>query len=362
MKSPIIRICLWSTVLLASGALHAVPRAAKWSSEQATAWQAKQPWFVGCNFIPSTAINQLEMWQADTFEAAVIDRELGWAKGIGMNSARVYLHDLAYQQDPEGFLKRVDAFLEIADKHGIKTLLVFFDDCWLPEPKIGKQPEPVPSVHNSGWLKSPGLTALKEIAENNDATRKRLERYVKAVLTRFANDGRVMAWDLYNEPANKLPVEPSHELLKLVFAWAWEVNPSQPLTSGIWSDAQPVRAAQLASSDIITFHTYSPAKQTAAFMDKLAGECDRRIFLCTEFMARSSGSTFQACLPVFKQRNVGAICWGLVRGKTNTIWRWGTKEGAPEPEVWFHDVLHPDGAPYKAEEIETIRTIRDSQK
>ena len=356
------RILLWSAVLFAGNALHAAPRAAKWTPEQAIAWQAKQPWFVGCNFIPSNAINQLEMWQADTFDPAAIDRELGWAKGIGMNSARVYLHDLAYQQDPEGFLKRVDAFLEIADKHGIRILLVFFDDCWLLEPKIGRQPAPVPGVHNSGWLKSPGLNALKEVAAEANGTRKRLETYVKAVLTRFADDGRVMAWDLYNEPANKVPVEPSHELLKLVFAWSWEINPDQPLTSGVWSDARPVRATQLANSDIITFHTYSPAKRTAAFMDELAGESDRPLFLCTEFMARPSGSTFQSCLPVFKQRNVGAICWGLVRGKTNTIWSWKSKEGAPEPEVWFHDVLHPDGTPYMPVEIETIRQIQNSQK
>ncbi len=38
----------------------------RWSVEKANEWYAKQPWLVGCNFIPSTAVNQLEMWQEET--------------------------------------------------------------------------------------------------------------------------------------------------------------------------------------------------------------------------------------------------------------------------------------------------------
>ena len=128
----------------------------RWPVEKAQAWYAQQPWLVGCDFIPSTAINQLEMWQADTFDPDTIDKELGWAEGIGLNVVRVYLHDLAYAQDPAGFLERMDRFLEIAQRHGIRALFVIFDDCWLADPKPGKQPEPWPGVHNSGWGREPG--------------------------------------------------------------------------------------------------------------------------------------------------------------------------------------------------------------
>ena len=103
------------------------------------------PWSFGCNFIPSTAINQLEMWQADTFDPETIDRELGWAAGIGMNLVRVYLHDLLWLDDKNGFLERMERFLEIASSHGIKAMFVFFDDCWRDEFKSGKQ------KHSGRW-------------------------------------------------------------------------------------------------------------------------------------------------------------------------------------------------------------------
>ena len=78
------------------------------------------------NFQPSTAINQLEMFQAATFDPATIDKELGWAEGLGLNAMRVYLHHIAWTTDKAGFKKRLDQYLQIADKHGIKTIMVFF--------------------------------------------------------------------------------------------------------------------------------------------------------------------------------------------------------------------------------------------
>ena len=124
----------------------------RWTAEKANAWYREQPWLVGCNFTPSTAINQLEMWQAETFDADTINRELGWAAELGFNTARVYLHDLVWQANADGFKQRIDRYLEIAAGHGIKTTFVLFDDCWNPDPKLGKQPDPIPGVHNSGWI------------------------------------------------------------------------------------------------------------------------------------------------------------------------------------------------------------------
>src|SRR5436305_11420492 len=113
--------------------------AVRWPADKANAWYAKQPWLTGCNFIPSTAINQLEMWQADTFDPKTIDRELGYAEGIGFNAMRVFLHSMAWQQDPKGFKNRVNQYLIIADEHHIQTIFVFLDDCWNAEAKTGKQ-------------------------------------------------------------------------------------------------------------------------------------------------------------------------------------------------------------------------------
>src|SRR3954453_23916681 len=114
----LIQCALWSPVA------HAGAGPPRWAPQQATGWYDKQPWLVGANYNPASAINQLEMWQADTFAPARIDPGLGWAEGVGMNTMRVFLHDLLWQQDAAGFTKRIDQFLTIAAKHHIKPLFV----------------------------------------------------------------------------------------------------------------------------------------------------------------------------------------------------------------------------------------------
>ncbi len=142
-------------VLLALGLCASLQAEPRWPKERALAWSSQQPWLVGCNFIPSTAINQLEMWQADTFDAPTIDRELGFAESVGMNVVRVFLHNLAWEQDAAGFKERMGRFLALAEQHHIKAMFVLFDSCWNDHPKSGKQPAPKPGVHNSGWLRAP---------------------------------------------------------------------------------------------------------------------------------------------------------------------------------------------------------------
>lgn len=322
----------------------------RWSKERANRWYNGLPWLVGCNFIPSTAINQLEMWQEATFDPQTIARELGWAADIGLNTVRVYLHDLAWEADAEGFKERVDRFLEITQQFGIKPLFVFFDDCWNGNPKIGPQPEPVPSVHNSGWLQSPGLEVV-----NDPESWGRLERYVDDVVSTFSQDERILMWDLYNEPGNNGNGAKSLPLVKAVFEWAREANPSQPLSVGIWFDLRELNEHLLALSDVITFHNYSPADKLVQQIAELRQH--GRPLICSEWMARTLGSLVETNLPIFFQENVGCINWGLVAGKTNTIWQWGTEEGAPEPDPWFHDLLRADGTPYREREVALFRKL-----
>jgi hypothetical protein len=322
-----------------------------WSKKKANAWYKKQGWLVGADFLPSTAINQLEMWQAETFDTATINRELGWAHKIGMNVMRVYLHDLAWQVDPAGFKNRMKIYLSIASKNKIKTLFTIFDDCWNPDPVIGKQPDPKPGIHNSGWVRSPGKTV------HDDSTQwGYLKKYVTDILTTFRNDDRVLMWDLYNEPGNSSYNETSMPLLKNVFQWAWAVRPSQPLTAATWYDNKEFNEFQLANSDVITIHNYNEA-------DNLEKELQKktklgRPVICSEYMARPRNSRFQTHLPIFKKYNVGAINWGLVSGKSNTIYQWGkpVPDGS-EPAVWFHDVFRKDGTPYDKSETDFIKAI-----
>lgn len=333
--------------------------AQRWSAAKAKKWYAKQPWLVGANFTPSTAINQLEMWQAETFDTATINRELGWAEGIGMNCMRVYLHHVAWNQDAAGFKQRIDTYLKIAAAHKIKTIFVFFDDCWRDTYSAGKQPDPKPGIHNSGWLKDPGNRA-----QNNQPLTDSLEVYVKDILQTFRKDKRIVLWDLYNEPGHFGQGNKSLPLLKNVFAWARQINPSQPLSSGIYDDSlQVLNQFQLDNSDIITYHSYDSAHIHQRRIDSLREVTGNRPLICTEYMARKRTSTFQNILPMLHQQRIGAINWGLVDGKTQTKYAWDEKNwGEKEPELWFHEIFRPDGMPYAKEETLMIRKLTKEER
>ncbi|TDE16755.1 cellulase family glycosylhydrolase [Dyadobacter psychrotolerans] len=345
-----------------------------WTKEQAKEWYAKQGWLVGADFLPSTAINQLEMFQEASFDTATINRELGWAEGIGMNTMRVYLHDLLYQQDSVGFFKRLDVFLDITEKHKIKPVFVLFDSCWDPFPKLGTQRAPKPGVHNSGWVQSPGHDALKDSTQYP-----RLERYVKGTIAAFANDDRVLAWDIWNEPDNgndssygKIELKNKTDyvlpLMTEAFAWARSENPSQPLTVGVWAGdwtshetLKPIEKVSIDQSDVISFHNYDSAQEFEKRIKQLQ-QYDRPM-ICTEYMSRGNGSFFEGSLPIAKKYNVGAINWGLVDGKSQTIYPWDSwrKTYTKEPDLWFHDIFRKDGTPYKKEETDLIRKLTASK-
>ena len=343
----------------------------RWSDDKAKTWFEQQGWLVGSNYIPEDAINELEMWQAQSFNAAQIDKELGWAEDIGMNTMRVFLHDLLWQEDAAGFKKRLNQFLEISSRHHIKPLFVLFDSCWDPNPKLGVQHPPIPGVHNSGWVQSPGAQALADPAQED-----RLKAYVMGVVGAFANDSRVLGWDVWNEPSNNndgsySKLEPSNKaqlveaMLPKVFAWARQAYPSQPLTSGVWDiDVQSgkpmsrMQQIQLDNSDVISFHNYDWPENfetEVLFLQKL-----KRPVICTEYMARGAGSTFDTILPLAKKYNVGAVNWGFVAGKTQTYYPWDSWRHPyilDEPTVWFHEVFHPDGKPYRTAEVKLIREL-----
>lgn len=340
-----------------------------WTKEQANYWYDQQPWLVGANYNPSTAINQLEMWQKKTFDPKRIDQELGWAEQIGMNVMRVYLHDLLHKQDAKGLYKRMDIFLKIAHKHHIKTLFVLFDSCWDPFPQLGTQRAPKPFVHNSGWVQSPGQKVLLD-----EKQYPRLEKYVKETISHFQNDERILGWDVWNEPDNmtgpsyekveiKNKVDLVYNLLGKVFVWARESNPSQPLTSGVWAgdwseaNLKPIFKLQLEQSDVISFHCYDKPQDFTNRINELKRY--GKPILCTEYMARPNGSTFEGFLPIAKENKVAMINWGLVDGKSQTKFPWDswTKNYTDAPPVWFHEVFNTDGTPYIAKETELIKKL-----
>lgn len=379
-----MRRIYWSfSVLLILGASSLQGQAieGKWSAEKANRWYQNYDWLAGTNFSPSTAINQLEMWQAETFDLETIDKELKWSAELGFNLHRVYLHNLVWQQNSEAFLNRIDQYLETADKYGIKTMFVLLDDVWDPMPALGKQREPIKGLHNSGWVQAPGREYLEDTSKHP-----LIEAYVKGVIQRFKNDNRVIAWDLYNEPGNpnensygqsskhQTELTPSEKdqltlvLVKKVFKWAREIAPSQPLTMGIWrgdiskwgtiEELPLLDQVMIQNSDVITFHTYDDKLEAVKLKIDLLKNYNRPI-ICTEYMARTNNNLFKDLMPLFKKENIGAINWGFVSGKTNTIYPWKTWQNPyeKEPEVWFHDILRKDGTPYSQAEVDLIKSL-----
>ena len=351
----------------------------RWSEERAWDWKEENGWMVGTNFNPSTAINQLEFWQEDTYDPETIERELEWSAELGMNSHRVYLHNLLWDQDSLGFLKRVENYLGIADSNDIKTLFVLLDDCWHPVPKLGKQPDPLPFIHNSGWVQAPGSAILGDSLRHQE-----IKNYIKGVMSHFADDKRIVGWDLYNEPGNETPLDPRYpdrgpevkdkdiytlSLLKKAFKWAREVNPSQPITTSVWKtwgkdknwskldSLSDLSRFAISNSDVISFHTYGNIEEMRLRIDQL--EKYNRPILCTEYLARGQGSTFQAMLPLLKEKQISAINWGFVAGKTNTAFPWSSWQEKFDslPKIWHHDIYLPDKTPYNQKEIDFIKEI-----
>ncbi|MDG2385446.1 MAG: hypothetical protein P8N76_27495 [Pirellulaceae bacterium] len=365
---------IWVLLLFVSIPDSSVSGAERWSTEKVNAWYAKQPWFVGCNFSPSTAINQLEMWQADSFDPEAMERELSWAGGLGFNCVRVYLHDLLWKQDSAGFIQRIDRFLEIANKHEIQVMFVLLDGVWDPQPKLGKQPVPRPHVHNSGWVQSPGADLLGDAKRHDE-----LRPYIYGVIRAFREDRRVIAWDLFNEPDNantnaygeqgaktelENKAEMATQLLSKVFVWAREADPSQPLTAAVWLGPWPkhgemseIDRLMIDQSDLISFHNYGDLSHVEPRVKQLR-RYNRPIF-CTEYMARPTGSRFDPLLGYFKDQKIAAFNWGFVAGKTQTNYPWDSwqKRYTAEPKVWFHEILRADGSPYDPAEVRYIKKV-----
>lgn len=343
----------------------------RWAENRSNQWYANQPWLVGANYIPADAANQLEMWQTETFNPDLINREPALAESLGINTMRVLLHGLLWEQDAEGLVDRIKTYLDITSKHGIRTMFVLFDSCWRPDSNLGVQPAPVPGVHNAQWLQNPGNAALSDPSQEA-----RLQAYVEGVVGTFANDDRVLIWDIWNEPGNLngalfAEVPNKRELIQAlmpkVFAWARNAKPTQPLTSGAWMVEEnqtarqfsddPLYDTQMANSDFFTFHSYEAPAQ---FEARILAFGSMHPVLVTEYMGRNQGSTFEAILPIVKKHKVGAYNWGFVAGKTQTNLPWDSWRQPyvdREPAVWFHDVFHTDGRRYRYDEVAFIRQI-----
>jgi hypothetical protein len=323
----------------------------RWSEEKAWNWYHQQPWLCGFNYIPAYAINYTAMWDKTSFDANAIDKELALAEKTGMNVLRAVLQYAVYADDADYFLKTLNKFLTICDKHHIKMVPALFDDCVFginSDPHVGKQPEPLKGWYAWAWSPSPGHSMVVDTT-----TYPKLGAYVKAVMGRFKNDQRILFWDLYNEPTNGGLGTTTLALLKKVVEWARSVQPSQPMSIDVFDRNKRLNDIVFAASDIITFHNYGNKEELIKQINELKEH--NRPVINTEWMNRPNGSTIDANLSVFYNKKVGCMLWGLVNGKTQTDLPWGHRPGDPAPKVWQHDLYRGDFTPYDKNEIETLK-------
>ncbi len=317
---------------LASGGFSAIADYShfnkRWSKEKIWEWYKKKPWLVGCNYIPSYAVNTTEWWQEETWDPETIDRELGWLASLGFNTIRSFVQYIVWKQDPEGFKKRFDTFLRIAAKHKISVMPVLFDDCAFggENPYLGKQKDPT-SMWGTSWTPSPG----KKLVPQRRGEWPILKRYVQDMITTYGKDTRVIIWDLYNEPGNGM--RNSLPLLKAVFSWARQVNPEHPLTASIWlfglAELMPYTQVILNNSDLINIHIYRKPGRFSEEIEKV--KVYGRPIALTEW----DGGDHKTDMPYLKKEKVACYGWasvgGRLAGDSNGFF---SKEGkVPYPEI-----------------------------
>lgn len=349
-----------------------------WTKEQAWEWYKRKEWIVGCNFVPSDCINSIEIWQESGFERVMetVSIELKLAQSIGMNSVRMISPFYVWKYQRDGFIERIDNFLNIASVHGITLMPVLFDDCCVPkelwrEPSFGTQPEPEPG-HHGGMIIAP-FSGSKEVGYNLCDDKENwplIEEYVHDLLSSFGKDNRILAWDIWNEPGNNNRGSMSLEFMVRAFEIARAENPIQPLTAGPWefgddylkpyqglSGVSEIEKKAIEISDIISFHYYGSLEYTKKLIEEL--KVYKRPLLVTEWLHRPFNNNIITHMPLFKKNGIGCYNWGLVNGKTQTNEPWDIIRGIEglDLSLWQHDLFKKDMTPYNEEEINYFKEL-----
>jgi len=355
------------------------------SPQQVWQWYNSHPLLIGFNYIPRYAVNFMEMWIEEKFDIVIIEEELSWAVQRGYNSLRTNIPMCLYEDDCEGLTSRINTFLDVCQRHNISVMLCPLDDCEFGG-LIGKESlqEPIPRVHNSRAVGSPGRAVILDPSQWH-----RVESFIRYVIRTWGGDSRILLWDLWNEPGNSWEFTPTGtrvidqhaqfeenalRLMELVFTWARQEYPLQPLSTSAWhvpdpffdnieEDSSPMialshpidqRAMQL--SDVITIHAYCGE----ALLRSILTKCSlyNKPLMLTEWMARHADSRFENLLPVLEEFQVGSYQWGLVAGRSQTYLPWPhVAEKFQDSQTWFHDVLNADGTAHDVEEMAILKNF-----
>ena len=353
---------------------------ARWSSEKAWEWYNSKPWIRGCNFMGSDCANRIDQWQEYGFEEKLVtaEREFALMESIGYNSIRVIIEYEVWEKQHDGFMDRLDRYMDAAWRHGISTMIVLSNECSV------RGPEFVPATFGEQFWE-PGYHGGKDfkvwyqhgndnrynILDNPEVAPKYYDM-VRELMTKYKNDERVIVWNLMNEPGNGRGTK-SLPHLKKFFEIGWEIDPIQPLCADVWrgmKNGRPTTEMEcfaLDNSDVISYHSYSTYYNNVLIIKQLE-KYNRPIFN-TEWLSRVNGNTIQAMLPLFLLKKIGCYQWGFVAGKYQTyepsqgVWRKYEEKGYDAVKhidftKWQHDLYRPGGRfPYDPAEIEIIKEL-----
>jgi hypothetical protein len=346
-----------------------------WTKDKAWDWYRQTPWLRGCNYMSCDCANRIDQWQELGFEKRLetADKELELAASIGYNSIRLILEFIVWEQEHDGFMERFDRYLTTAYKHGIRSLIVFGNDCMPPKDehyrplKLGKQSYDwgyhggrKHSQHQQHNQMGYHLLDEPELAEKH-------YEWVHEIMNKYKHDPRIVVWDLYNEAGNVNRDTVTIPHVKKFFEIARDVNPDQPITSCLWKGLSrdnklpEVEQYILENSDIISYHNYGSYQNNIQIIKRLK-EYGRPI-LNTEWLARMTHNTVQEMYPLFYLEKIGCYNWGLVAGLYQTYEPWNglwQRYDAGKGEnldftKWFHDLFRPNHRPYDPNEIDLIK-------
>ncbi|MBQ2987780.1 MAG: cellulase family glycosylhydrolase [Clostridia bacterium] len=357
----------------------------RWSKEKAWEWYDSRPWLRGCNYMSADCANRVDQWQALGFEERfqTTETELALMQKTGFNTVRLIPEYVVWKEEHDGFMERFDRYLSLCAKYGISCMIVLANDCMPPKNELWKKPfigEQSVAWGYHGGKKSAQHSSFAGVAPHfyfDDP--EECERYfdmVREIVTTYRNDARVCIWDVYNEPGAGRRTEITPPILQRMFDTVRACEPSQPLTSAVWScehllrksDSNPHKQIEdiiFANSDIISYHYYGEYNTHVRIIKRLKEE--GRPIVNTEWLGRIFHNDVFSLFPLFYLEKIGCYNWGFVAGKYQTYEPWDATWSAYERgeledvdfTKWFHDLYRPGHHPYDPKEIKLIREFCD---
>lgn len=345
----------------------------KWSEEKAWKWYNSQPWIRGYSTYPSNCVNRIAMWQEYKHDEVIkqADYEFSLAKETGFNAVRAIIQFDVWLYQHDSFMKNLEEYISVANKHSQKVMLVLGNDCTVAKsrwkaPVFGEQKidwgyhSGIKGGQHAGDYKEPGYQLLDE----SDLLEKFYEM-VGEIAQKYAKDERVQIWNIWNEVGNSNRENMSRSIMEKTFEIVRSYSPIQPLTADVWSrhlidEAKDVEKLALELSDIISFHCYGPYNEFVIMIKQLKEKYNRPL-VCSEWLNRLGNNNVNEIFPLLYLEKIGSYHWGLMQGFSQTFEPWGgyfIRQANGENldlTVWQHDIFRFNGMPYIPSEIKTFK-------